>query len=68
MERDGLSQVWVIDPSTSTLVARTVQVLTRTGSKVRISGELHEGEKVVTAGVNGMQSGQKIRMQREVSL
>ncbi|KPY63605.1 efflux RND transporter periplasmic adaptor subunit [Pseudomonas amygdali] len=68
VERDGLSQVWVIDPSTSTLVARTVQVLTRTGSKVRISGELHEGEKVVTAGVNGMQSGQKIRMQREVSL
>lgn len=68
LARDGKDQVWVIDPSTSTLSPRAVQVLARKGGKVQVSGELHEGEKVVTAGVNGMQSGQKIRMQREVSL
>ncbi len=60
--------VWVIDPTTSTLAPRAVQVLARSGSTVRVSGALHNGEKVVTAGVNGMQSGQKIRVQREVGL
>ncbi|MCF9001279.1 efflux RND transporter periplasmic adaptor subunit [Pseudomonas syringae] len=68
LQRDGTSQVWVIDPTTSTLVPRAVQVLARSGSTVRVSGALHKGEKVVTAGVNGMQSGQKVRVQREVSL
>ncbi|WP_116896069.1 efflux RND transporter periplasmic adaptor subunit [Pseudomonas syringae] len=68
LQRDGTSQIWVIDPTTSTLVPRAVQVLARSGSTVRVSGALHKGEKVVTAGVNGMQSGQKIRVQREVGL
>ncbi|KAA8716097.1 efflux RND transporter periplasmic adaptor subunit [Pseudomonas cannabina] len=68
LERDGKTQVWVIDPSTSTLSPRSVQVLARNGSNVQLGGELHAGEKVVIAGVNGMQAGQKVRMQREVSL
>ncbi|MCI3946146.1 efflux transporter, RND family, MFP subunit [Pseudomonas syringae] len=68
LERDGKAQVWVIDPSTSTLSPRAVQVLARNGVRVQLSGELHEGEKVVIAGVNGLQTGQKIRLQREVGL
>ncbi|MCF5602727.1 efflux RND transporter periplasmic adaptor subunit, partial [Pseudomonas syringae] len=68
LEQDGKAQVWVIDPSTSTLSPRAVQVMARNGSTVQLSGELRAGEKVVIAGVNGMQVGQKVRMQREVSL
>ncbi|WP_439851791.1 efflux RND transporter periplasmic adaptor subunit [Pseudomonas syringae] len=68
LEQDGKAQVWVIDPSTSTLSPRAVQVMARNGSTVQLGGELRAGEKVVIAGVNGMQAGQKVRMQREVSL
>ncbi|MFJ4143839.1 efflux RND transporter periplasmic adaptor subunit [Pseudomonas sp. NPDC089734] len=67
-EQDGQAQVWVIDPLTATLNPRTVHVLARHGSSVRVSGELNDGDKVVTAGVNSLRPGQKIRVEREVSL
>ncbi|MEE5071317.1 efflux RND transporter periplasmic adaptor subunit [Pseudomonas alliivorans] len=68
VQREGNAQVWVIDTRTSTLSPRVIQVLTRNGSTVQVEGELQVGDKVVTAGVNTMQPGQKIRMQREVGL
>lgn len=68
VQRDGNAQVWVIDTRTSTLSPRVIQVLARNGSTVQVEGELQVGDKVVTAGVNTMQPGQKIRMQREVGL
>ncbi|MEE4921845.1 efflux RND transporter periplasmic adaptor subunit [Pseudomonas alliivorans] len=68
VQRDGNAQVWVIDTRTSTLSPRVIQVLARSGSTVQVEGELQVGDKVVTAGVNTMQPGQKIRMQREVGL
>lgn len=67
-ERDGQAQVWVIDPQTSTLSERAVRVLARDGTAVRVSGQLQGGEKVVIAGVNGLKTGQRVRMQRELSL
>ncbi|MEE4697926.1 efflux RND transporter periplasmic adaptor subunit [Pseudomonas alliivorans] len=68
VQRDGNAQVWVIDTRTSTLSPRVIQVLARNGSTVQVEGKLQVGDKVVTAGVNTMQPGQKIRMQREVGL
>ncbi|MCD5995499.1 efflux RND transporter periplasmic adaptor subunit [Pseudomonas sp. CDFA 602] len=68
LERDGQTHVWVIDPLTSTLHSRAVRVLARAESHVHVSGDLQEGDKVVIAGVNAVQAGQKIRMQREVGL
>ncbi|MEE4341124.1 efflux RND transporter periplasmic adaptor subunit [Pseudomonas alliivorans] len=68
VQREGNAQVWVIDTRTSTLSPRVIQVLARSGSTVQVEGELQVGDKVVTAGVNTMQPGQKIRMQREVGL
>lgn len=68
LQRDGRTQVWVIDPLTSTLSPRAVQVVAHNGSMVQVGGELQAGDKVVTAGVNSMHPGQKIRMQREVGL
>ncbi len=68
LQRNGQAQVWVIDPLTSTLSPRAVQVLAQKSSTVQVSGELHLGDKVVTAGVNTLQPGQKVRMSREVGL
>lgn len=68
LERDGQMQVWVIDPQSATLSARNVTIVARQGSTVRVKGELRDGDKVVIAGVNGLKPGQKIRMDREVSL
>lgn len=67
-ERDGQAQVWVIDPQTSTLSVRAVQVLAHHGTAVRVSGQLQGGDKVVIAGVDGLKKGQRVRMQRMVSL
>lgn len=68
LEREGQTQVWVIDPQSATLSLRNVKVLNRQGASVHVQGELHDGDKVVIAGVNGLKSGQKIRMDREVRL
>lgn len=68
LERDGQAQVWVIDPRSSTLSLRNVTILARQGTLVHVQGALYDGEKVVIAGVNSLKPGQKIRMDREVSL
>ncbi|SHM70251.1 RND family efflux transporter, MFP subunit [Pseudomonas asturiensis] len=68
LQRNGQAQVWVVDPLTSTLDPRAVQVLSRNGSTIQVSGPLQAGDKVVIAGVNTMQPGQKVRMEREVRL
>lgn len=68
LERNGQAQVWVIDPQSATLSAREVIILARNGASVRVQGALRDGDKVVIAGVNSLKAGQRIRMDREVSL
>ncbi|MDG6401306.1 efflux RND transporter periplasmic adaptor subunit [Pseudomonas quasicaspiana] len=68
LEREGQARVWVIDPQSATLSSRDVTILARHGASVRVEGELRDGDKVVIAGVNGLRAGQRVRMDREVSL
>jgi RND family efflux transporter MFP subunit len=54
--------VWIVDPSTSTVSIRNVDVLRFDQARVVVSQGLDTGEIVVTAGVQALHPGQKIRL------
>jgi RND family efflux transporter MFP subunit len=59
---DGKPAVWVVDPATSTVSTRAVEVLRYDPAGVLIGDGLEPGEQVVTAGVQALHSGQKVRV------
>src|ERR1700754_1478708 len=54
--------VWIVDPSTRTVSIRNVNVLRFEQERVVVSQGLDTGEIVVTAGVQALHPGQKIRL------
>jgi RND family efflux transporter MFP subunit len=54
--------VWIVDPEYSSVTMRTVEVLRHDPAKVLIAGGLRSGEVVVTAGVQSLHPGQKVRL------
>jgi len=61
-EADGRPAVWVVDPQSHTVSLRNVDVLRYDPAKVVISQGLETGEVVVTAGVQTLRPGQKVRL------
>jgi RND family efflux transporter MFP subunit len=59
---NGQPAVWIVDPSTNLVSARNVDVLRFDQAQVIVSQGLDEGEIVVTAGVQALHSGQKVRV------
>lgn len=54
--------VWIVDPSTSTVSMRNVEVARFDPGTIVISEGLQGGEIVVTAGVQALHPGQKVRL------
>jgi RND family efflux transporter MFP subunit len=54
--------VWIVDPATSTVAVRNVDVLRFDEAQAVISQGLDTGEVVVTAGVQALRPGQKVRV------
>jgi membrane fusion protein, multidrug efflux system len=54
--------VWIVDPSNRTVSIRNVDVLRYDPARVAVSGGLTTGEVVVTAGVQALHPGQKVRL------
>jgi multidrug efflux pump subunit AcrA (membrane-fusion protein) len=54
--------VWIVDPSTSTVSLRPIDVLRFDPDSVVVSKGLAPGDVVVTAGVQALYPGQKIRL------
>ena len=54
--------VWVVDPATQTVALRPVEVLRFDPARVLIAQGLETGEIVVTAGVQALRPGQKVRL------
>ena len=54
--------VWIVDPSSKTVSIRNVDVLRFDPARVAVSGGLTTGEVVVTAGVQALHPGQKVRL------
>ncbi len=62
IEADGRPSVWVVDPTANTVALRAVEIMRYDPSAVIISKGLQDGEVVVTAGVNILYPGQKVRL------
>jgi RND family efflux transporter MFP subunit len=61
-EADGRPAVWVVDPQSQTVSLRNVDVSRYDPAGVVISQGLDAGEIVVTAGVQTLHPGQKVRL------
>jgi len=62
IESDGKPSVWVVDPASNTVALRAVEILRYDPSAVIVSNGLRDGEVVVTAGVNVLHPGQKVKL------
>ena len=59
---DNSASVWIVDPATMTVAMKPVEILRFDPGTVVISGGLDGGEIVVTAGVQALHPGQKVRL------
>jgi RND family efflux transporter MFP subunit len=59
---DGRPAVWIVDPAQRTVAIRNVDVLRFDQANVAVSQGLDTGEIVVTAGVQALHPGQKVRL------
>ncbi len=64
---DGAPAVWVVDPASSTVSLRTVEVARFNPASVSLAGGVEIGERVVTAGVQALRPGQEVRLLGEGS-
>ncbi|AUF94355.1 efflux RND transporter periplasmic adaptor subunit [Pseudomonas shirazensis] len=60
LERDGKTQVWVLDTQQKTVALRDVTLIDRTASSIVVASGVQPGERVVTAGVNSLKPGQPV--------
>lgn len=58
----GQPAVWVVDPTSTTVALRNVDVGRFDPAKVTVVGGLDVGEVIVTAGVQSLHPGQKVRL------
>ena len=59
---EGTSMIWVIDESTMQVTQRSVKTGGLTNQGIEVIEGLSPGEWIVTAGVNSLEEGQKIRI------
>ncbi len=58
----GKPAVWVVDPKTLTVSTRTIEVQAQDPARVQVASGLKAGDLVVTAGVQALRPGQKVRL------
>lgn len=64
-EVDGKQQIWVIDAQSQTVNPRPVTLVSREADSFVLSTGAKPGERVVTAGVNSLKPGQKVKVDEE---
>lgn len=60
--RNDQPHVWVVDPATLTVALTKVETDGVIGNEVRVKAGLAPGQRVVTAGANLLEPGQKVRL------
>ncbi|MGV6395489.1 efflux RND transporter periplasmic adaptor subunit [Pseudomonas caspiana] len=61
-EVDGKTRIWVIDQQNQTVNPREVQVVSRSDDTFILSNGVKPGERIVSAGVNSLKPGQKVKV------
>ena len=59
---DGKPAVWVVDPHTGIVAARTVEVVRYESAATVISSGVKNGDIVVIAGVHALRPGQQVKL------
>ncbi|MBT9493667.1 MAG: efflux RND transporter periplasmic adaptor subunit [Paucibacter sp.] len=59
---DGKTAVWVVEPKASTVSLRTITVRSSDANTVYVATGLNPGDIIVTAGVQALRPGQKVRL------
>jgi RND family efflux transporter MFP subunit len=59
---DGKTAVWVVDPKASTVSMRNITLRASDASLIQVASGLNPGDVVVTAGVQALRPGQKVRL------
>ncbi len=59
--------VWVVDPATSTVALRDIDIDSHDAARVVVAGGLEPGDVVVTAGVQALHQGQQVRLLGEAA-
>ena len=62
MRADGKTAVWIVDPKAGTVSLRNIAVSAADATSVQVASGLSAGDVVVTAGVQALRPGQKVRM------
>lgn len=65
LDRGDKTLVWVVDPGTATVSTREVKVTERRGSSVRVTDGVADGMRVVVAGVESLEPGQRVKLTEE---
>ena len=61
-KQDGTPAVWIIDPKTFCVRLKPIEIAQYTSDKVVVSQGLKPGYRIVTAGVQALHQGQKVRL------
>ena len=61
LEKDGKTEIWVVDPKTQTVSLHDIQVVERRDDSF-VANNVEAGSYVATAGVNELKPGQKVRL------
>ncbi|MGE8354475.1 MAG: efflux RND transporter periplasmic adaptor subunit [Pseudomonas protegens] len=64
-EVDGKTRIWVIDLQSQTVAPREIKVLSRDSDSALISQGVKPGERIVSAGVNSLKPGQKVKIDED---
>jgi RND family efflux transporter MFP subunit len=59
---DRQASVWVVDPKTGTVASRAIEIRSSDPTRVEVASGLVPGDVVVTAGVQALRAGQKVRL------
>jgi RND family efflux transporter MFP subunit len=59
---DRQAAVWVVDPKTSTVATRAIEVRSSDPARIEVASGLNPGDIVVTAGIQALRPGQKVRL------
>ena len=54
--------MWVVDPKTGTVAARAIEIRSSDPQRVEVASGLDPGDVVVTAGIQALRPGQKVRL------
>jgi RND family efflux transporter MFP subunit len=59
---DRQAAVWVVDPKTSAVAMRNIEIRSSDPNRVEVASGLNQGDVVVTAGVQALRPGQKVSL------